>query len=899
MGSQSASGDSQYKYVFGNVVFDERAMTLEVDGVAVDVERRPLELLSLLLSHVDEVMTKDELLDTVWAGQTTVENVLPNAINKLRRVLGEANADRIVTHPRIGYRFSGPVERTATGRKLQSSFSFASGQAIPKREHFRLQDLLSSGPGREVWAASHAKTGEQRVFKFARDGEALTSLKREVTIQRLLYASGKDGAATTRIMDWNFSDPPFFIECEHGGSNLKDWLEQDGRIERMPLSERIGLVARIARAVDQFHQVGILHKDLKPTNILVSGNGADVRLIDFGSGTVLERERLEAAGLTPMGLTQDPENSSRFATAGYIAPELVKGQASSVRSDIYALGLIAWQVLSGEIGAALTTDWDTRIDDPLLTADILAATHPDPEQRMASAGLLAERLETLDERRSKAEEDTREAERLQKADAALRRARARRPWLVATMGLLLLGIASSSAFAFQANQARKTAERQSARAVAANSFLTELVVSANPNSLGHPGDSQLQAAIDRSYEKVSDQFSGDPLTQIDLMESLLDLFAGLGDYGKSAEVAGDAADILHAVNKKTTPREIDLRFARIRNLGYNQQIDEAKAELDELAETESDLLHASPLMTLKLLRTEGLLGLHGTDCESGLGQLEEANRIYMDNDINDLQELAEIKSALAQCYSRLNRDEDALREARALNSPLLMEAQGLQVWRKIAFREILGGSLAYSMRFSEARPVFHELLKDVEGLYGPNSRQAGQIHTNLAQSYSGDHLWGEARDHADAASRIICELVGEDNGQCMTAQVNAAIAAIEFGEGGEAEAVLQRVRDTFVELVGPDHPAVKVIEYHILRCMLFRDAPPDAMGRLIDGFDPEVLEQASPGNHWQTRIDGIRGRYLVRAGKTAEGKSLLTNAIAAMRLQEFPEDFIARYEADL
>ena len=91
-----------YTYRFGSAEFDEARFELRVGGLPVEVERRALEVLAYLLRHAGEVVTKEELLREVWAGRVTVDKVLPNAMTKLRRALGEANAERLVTQPRIG-----------------------------------------------------------------------------------------------------------------------------------------------------------------------------------------------------------------------------------------------------------------------------------------------------------------------------------------------------------------------------------------------------------------------------------------------------------------------------------------------------------------------------------------------------------------------------------------------------------------------------------------------------------------------------------------------------------------------------------------------------------------------------------------------------------------------------
>src|SRR3546814_2114752 len=89
---------------------------LRVAGLPVEIEHRPLQVLALLLRHVGEVVTKEELFDEVWAGRVTVDHVLATAVGKLRRALHASGENRIVTVPRLGYRLDGPVERVALGQ---------------------------------------------------------------------------------------------------------------------------------------------------------------------------------------------------------------------------------------------------------------------------------------------------------------------------------------------------------------------------------------------------------------------------------------------------------------------------------------------------------------------------------------------------------------------------------------------------------------------------------------------------------------------------------------------------------------------------------------------------------------------------------------------------------------
>jgi eukaryotic-like serine/threonine-protein kinase len=127
-----------FSYRFGAAEFDESRFELRVAGLPVEVERRALEVLVVLLRHAGEVVTKEELLGEVWAGRITVDKVLPNAINKLRRALGEANAVHISTQARLGYRLDGTVTRTAVGRQVASELALV---ACAPRQDARAADL--------------------------------------------------------------------------------------------------------------------------------------------------------------------------------------------------------------------------------------------------------------------------------------------------------------------------------------------------------------------------------------------------------------------------------------------------------------------------------------------------------------------------------------------------------------------------------------------------------------------------------------------------------------------------------------------------------------------------------------------------------------------------------------
>lgn len=103
---------SHRRWSFANCIFDEANWTLTVDGRRVAVEAKPLELLRVLLLRAGNLVSKDQLLDSIWSDVAVVEASLPTAVGKLRRAINDDGRDApiIETVPRIGYRLAVPVE---------------------------------------------------------------------------------------------------------------------------------------------------------------------------------------------------------------------------------------------------------------------------------------------------------------------------------------------------------------------------------------------------------------------------------------------------------------------------------------------------------------------------------------------------------------------------------------------------------------------------------------------------------------------------------------------------------------------------------------------------------------------------------------------------------------------
>ncbi|MGC4083204.1 MAG: protein kinase [Vicinamibacterales bacterium] len=249
-----------------------------------------------------------------------------------------------------------------------------------------------------------------------------------------------------RILEWNFDSRPHFIESEFAGPTLAEWAEQQGGLPAIPLERRIAMLVDVARAVSDAHALDILHKDLKPANIFVAMDGSGTprpKIGDFGSASLLDAARLGELGITNLGFTQTSSIASAATISGtmmYMPPEVLAGISPTPASDVYALGLLLYQLVVGDFRRPLTAGWEADVADELLREDIAAAANGNPTRRLETAGELVDRLTQLDGRRR---ERTQHAER----DARVTSPSSRR-WHapLAVAAIVALVVAGATAF---------------------------------------------------------------------------------------------------------------------------------------------------------------------------------------------------------------------------------------------------------------------------------------------------------------------------------------------------------------------------------------------------------------------------------------------------------------------
>ena len=202
---------------------------------------------------------------------------------------------------------------------------------------YRLCRWLAAGGMGQVWQATDEVLGRPVAVKLLRDDYA-----QDPSFARRLRAEARYGAAVTHpgiasVFDYGevttadgTAPTPFLVMELVAGEPLSSLLAREGRLG---LDRSLDIVGQAAVAVGAAHRVGLVHRDLKPANLLVGPDGT-VKVTDFGVAQAL-------------GQGQGDEGEVLVGTAGYLSPEQASGQPATAASDLYALGVVAYECLAG------------------------------------------------------------------------------------------------------------------------------------------------------------------------------------------------------------------------------------------------------------------------------------------------------------------------------------------------------------------------------------------------------------------------------------------------------------------------------------------------------------------------------------------------------------------------
>jgi len=639
---------------------------------------------------------------------------------------------------------------------------------------------------------------EYVIKRFQNERQTLANLQHP-NIARLL-----DGGTTEEGL-------PYLVMEYIDGKSLIEYCDE----KNLNISQRLEIFRLVCSAVQYAHQNLVVHRDIKPGNVLVNKEGRP-KLLDFGIAKLMDEELNEnEEGLTKTGMWH--------LTPEYASPEQIKGENITTRSDIYSLGILLYQLLTGHqayrittnspiaIGKIITDEQVIKPSDKFQSTEeisssdgtmkqitpqsisnsrnekpekifqhlkgdidniILKAIHKDPERRYTSAEQFSEdirrhliglpviaRKDTLKYRFSKFVQR-------HKVGVAL--------FIIFNFFILL----SIAAIIYQANIASE--ERDKARIELkkfdeVNNFLLEMLASADPEVKGR--DVKVFDLLDKATEDVNVKLKNHPKIKSAIKQTLGSTFIGLGEYDKAKTLLTESLEsnkILFGLNSKEvaiSSHQLGLCYDWIGNFQladsfYNQGI------------TIFDKISGKP--------TKGFadnLNDYGTML-TNLGHYDSAAVVF--------------KKAL-DIYSLYN-DEKGQKEAITINN--------------------LAVNLHHQNKVDEAEKYYLEALNILTNLYGINRPEIASIYNNLAFIYLDNNNFDASENAFQKAYEIKLEVLGKDHPSNGLALINLGMLYFTEAEYRNAEIPLLQAIDFFIRIKATKDPFLSLAYYWLGRTYL-------------------------------------------------------------------------------
>lgn len=759
---------------------------------------------------------------------------------------------------------------------------------------YRIVDVLGAGGMGTVLLAERADDQFRKrvAVKVIRAGMATADVLQRFRNERQVLAQF-DHPNIVRLVDGGATDdgfPYLVMDCVDG-LPIDRYCER----QRLSLTDRLRLFRKVCGPVQYAHQHLVVHRDLKPSNILITPDG-EPRLLDFGVAKVLDPAAAEAgAPATAPAL--------RLFTPRYASPEQLRGQAITTASDIYSLGVILYELLTGLRPFAVDTDSAQELERLVLVQeptrpstavrratqhradDRGAAPHPatpaagpsDVEARRLSRRLsgdldnivlMALRREPQRRYASVAEfsEDIRRhleglpvaaraaTFRYRVASFARRHAAGVAAASILCVGLLAATIVSTRMY-FQADAARVAAERAEGRAEAQraiaeqiNAFLRDMLASPDPGRSGP--NVMVRTLLDTAAAKISDSDLADqhPAIEAAIRATLGNTYRALGLFSEAEPHLVRSLEIRRATSAQdgVAPLELATSIQDLASLRH------AQARYDA-----ADRLYREALALRVSVPGDG--APRAADIRSGLAAL------HSDRGDFDAAE-ALFREALEEYERDLRADDPRV-------------ASGL---------DHLGALLHRRGVFEAAEPLLRRALEIRVAALGPEHPDVMNSLTSLGL------LLRDRGDNAAAepllveAVRVARGVVGDDHPTLATTLNNLAVLHLRRGEPQAAEAPIREALAIRRKRLGDDHPEVAATLNSLAALLRVRGAFDEARQHYGEAIG--IYRRAFSGDHPETVTVVNNLAALLYAESNLAGAEQLFREVLDVRRRILPVD---------
>lgn len=703
--------------------------------------------------------------------------------------------------------------------------------------------------------------------------------------------------------------------------NYLAWAKPD-------LETRLAIFTRLGDALSHAHHQMIIHRDLKPSNILVREDGQPV-LLDFGIAATLDPGTGEQTGLTLV--------NERIMTPQYASPEQINGLRLSAASDVYSLGLILYEMVSGQRAYSLEGQCISEVirivnSQPIVKPSeargekdqrrgpfaarlrgdmdtiILKALERDPLRRYVSVEAMVADVRAF---LKGLPIHARPASGLYRFKKFVRR----HPWPTLTATMLIVGFIGFLAYARYQNQ-RVKAERDSAhqdqrRAEAVTEFMVGLFERVDPN-VTKGKDLRAIELLEGGMAQIETDLDEEPAVKTALLQTMGRVYHSLGEYRNAATLFEQALALDHTDATRQTELRRSLISALIKAGAYS----EAMRELDLAENWFRNKGLPLPSMLLKLRgdtcvetgqfvaaaaafdqvwARAGLTESETTDLKFAQARLYEMWGFY-DRSLDYYRQVVEAKQnrfgrlhsetadsliALANVYGNIGeyqKGEDVFAEAAAILTTLYDK-------KHLRYAQLLQ-SRAYNLfrmdRNEESEQMFAEAMAIFEGFGDPNHPEYAMCINKQGILFRDQGNHQAAEKAFRRALSMFSDSSGESHPHTLMAQYNLSLSLRSLGQNETSEALLHDGVEKAGRLLGDQHPLFATYLYSMAvnhyRHGDLRESVATAR-RVLD-----IRRRGLGRNHPRTiNTTAFVARRLHEDGRLDEALSLMGEAIAMMK----------------
>lgn len=733
--------------------------------------------------------------------------------------------------------------------------------AIPETEFPEPQPLESIGPYRlirkigeggmgQVWLAEQLEPIQRQVaLKLIRSGVFDDSLLRRFQAERQSLAV-MEHPTIAKVFDAGATaaGQPYFVMEYVAGEPITTYC--DGR--KLSIEVRLELFIKVCDGVQHAHQKATIHRDLKPANIIVAevdGQPAP-RIIDFGLARAIEPDAAETA----LGLVGTP---------GYMSPEQLRGDDVDTRTDVYALGVVLYELLVGRLPFEVSRWRHLASQEILRQMQAHAIMRPSTcfAQKTAAAREAAERRSARPrqiERQLAGDLDLIALKALEQdlaqrygtpseLAADLRRwlqhkpveahppsalyqvsRYIRRHRLGAAMTLLLALLLLAFA-ALQAVELRRVArERDMAARIAA--FMTGMFRVADPSE-ARGNQVTAREILDKASTQIEAGLSGDPETQTQMLMVMGQVYENLGLYDRAESLYRQTAAIrerqLGAENPDTLSAKAAIGWTLYRRGRYR----ESEALLRDVLAVRLRRSGANDASTIAVMDSLGaVLNEQGRGVEAetlARRALEWRKRVLGD---------ANPDTVVAMNHLALDLQTQG-RWAEAEN----LDRQQIVLWKRLEGADsphvlLAEGNLAIILyreqRYEEAEALGRAVLAAKSRVLGPDHPETVRAMNTLTAVLTDEGKLAEAQVLGEQVIAIRTRVLGADHPLTLSAMSNLAEILTRRGDYQRAEQLLEQARATDMRVLGPNAPQSALATYN-LACLVLHEGHRDEALRLL------------------------------------------------------------------